>query len=459
MLALAALALPLLIQDKVSPLDITEIPIVYQTTGMAKVEVTSAVYKNVQGDARRVDFYLPAGHKKGAKLPAVVFCTQEAAKDWRGYQDWARLMAASGMVGVTAETRSASVTQDFGDLIAYLEEKGSEHDVDGAKLAIFAESANVQVGMPFVNGYQGRAIKCAVWVYGNGSSPVSIRKDIPILSLKAEDDNANFNNNIEQMWNLAKANAAPWTFEVVAKAPHAFEALDEKPTSVAAVGRIVRYCQEQLGVNHPIEPALPVTHHPGRPILTLTRSNRWADALPAIEALWKADGNDQVVANSLIQAFLAARKPQDAMIISTEAIAKWPASGQVWSARANALQANGDGAGVVAALEKAVAYGLDDPFTCLRLGVARLGQGQDLEAILPLVNAVRTFPGLSNAWYNLACAYSKTKQTDRALNALRRAIGTGRWTQAQLNGDVDFGNIRDDARFKELVATLPTGGN
>lgn len=58
-----------------------------------------------------------------------------------------------------------------------------------------------------------------------------------------------------------------------------------------------------------------------------------------------------------------------------------------------------------------------------------------------------------NARYNLACAYSLKKETDKALAELKKAVELN-FTYAQIDEDTDFDNIRDNETFKELAKKI-----
>jgi len=59
------------------------------------------------------------------------------------------------------------------------------------------------------------------------------------------------------------------------------------------------------------------------------------------------------------------------------------------------------------------------------------------------------------ALYNLACAYSLQKQTEKALKNLELAIRYGYRDRAHMEKDSDLDNIRDREAFKELLKGLP----
>jgi tetratricopeptide (TPR) repeat protein len=55
-------------------------------------------------------------------------------------------------------------------------------------------------------------------------------------------------------------------------------------------------------------------------------------------------------------------------------------------------------------------------------------------------------------FYNLACAYSKNNEKEQALEWLNKSIEVGFNQPQQLSVDPDLSTIRDDSRFKEIVA-------
>ena len=57
--------------------------------------------------------------------------------------------------------------------------------------------------------------------------------------------------------------------------------------------------------------------------------------------------------------------------------------------------------------------------------------------------------------YNVACSYALVGEPQKALDALDRAVGTGKGFRAWLEHDPDLDAIRDSPRFKEILARLP----
>src|SRR5215212_2745209 len=92
---------------RVSLRDLVMKPVVYSVAGMDKVSVkTNLKYTTVDNPNLLMDVYTPPGLAKGERRPAVIFIHGSAgaeakAKDWGIYISWGRLVAASGVVGVT----------------------------------------------------------------------------------------------------------------------------------------------------------------------------------------------------------------------------------------------------------------------------------------------------------------------------------------------------------------------
>lgn len=87
--------------------DLVMKPVVYSVPGMEQVPVkTNLKYTTIDNPDLLMDVYTPPGLAKGERRPAVLFIHGSAgaearAKDWGVYISWGRLVAASGMVGVT----------------------------------------------------------------------------------------------------------------------------------------------------------------------------------------------------------------------------------------------------------------------------------------------------------------------------------------------------------------------
>jgi len=57
--------------------------------------------------------------------------------------------------------------------------------------------------------------------------------------------------------------------------------------------------------------------------------------------------------------------------------------------------------------------------------------------------------------YNAACGYAIAGNSQKALDLLDRAVGTGKGFRAWMEHDPDLDAIRELPRFKEILARLP----
>jgi tetratricopeptide (TPR) repeat protein len=86
-----------------------------------------------------------------------------------------------------------------------------------------------------------------------------------------------------------------------------------------------------------------------------------------------------------------------------------------------------------------------------RLGVALQAMGKYEQAIEAYQHSTQTGSNPATM-YNLATAYSKTNNREKAFEWLRKAVAAGFAQVKQLETDADLATLRDDSRFKEVMA-------
>ena len=134
--------------------DLVMKPVVYSVPGMEKVEVRSNLkYTNVDNANLLMDVYTPPGLAKGERRPAVLFIhggagAESRPKDWGIYISWGRLVAASGMVGVTFTHRLGypkplmrESAADVEAAVAYVRANADTLGVDKERICLAAYSA------------------------------------------------------------------------------------------------------------------------------------------------------------------------------------------------------------------------------------------------------------------------------------------------------------------------------
>jgi len=185
-------------------------PIVYSVPGMDKVETRfNIVYRREGEDEMKMDIYIPPGLEAGARRPAVIFIhggplgknPSPGAKDWGVYRSYGRLMAASGLIGVTFDHRYVSMSvkdletsfADVEEAIRFVRANAASYQIDPERIALWVFSG----GGPHLSiGLRGEAtyIRCLVSFYAIlelsasaarlGESPQAMEKFSPLAWLK-----------------------------------------------------------------------------------------------------------------------------------------------------------------------------------------------------------------------------------------------------------------------------------
>jgi tetratricopeptide repeat protein len=114
----------------------------------------------------------------------------------------------------------------------------------------------------------------------------------------------------------------------------------------------------------------------------------------------------------------------------------------------------GDVDGAVAIYRELIAKDKTDSQAWLSLGLTTLAAKRYPDAIAALTQAANAEPIKGRAYYNLACAYALTGEKDKAIEAVGRAIEAGFRSKGNFEGDPDLKSIREDGRFRQLMASL-----
>jgi dienelactone hydrolase len=144
--------------------------------GMDRVSVVRDLpfAPDVSGNLR-LDLYKPAT-PSSAPLPIVLFVTGYSdigarkvfgrrIKDMAQYEDWARLVACSGLAAVTYENEEP--VRDLRSLLAYLAENAVTLGIDSRRIGLWSCSGNVPNALALLSAEHSDAgIRCAVLCYG-----------------------------------------------------------------------------------------------------------------------------------------------------------------------------------------------------------------------------------------------------------------------------------------------------
>jgi len=254
-------------------------PLVYRIAGMESVPVRrNVVYRERAGRPLGLDVYAP--RDASGAWPTVIFVigySDEgsvprfgcAFKEKESYVNWAQLVAASGMIGVTYE--NVEPAADAHAVIAYVCEHAAELGVDAQRIAVWACSGNVPVALSTLLADASVAISCAAFCYGlmfdvggttyvadaaklygfenpcAGKTVDDIADGTPLFVARAgRDELAHLNDTIDAFVARSLARNLPVTVVNHATGPHAFDVVDDSETSREIIRRILQFFRFHL---------------------------------------------------------------------------------------------------------------------------------------------------------------------------------------------------------------------
>lgn len=150
--------------------------VVYRVPQMDQVAVRQDVeYRSVNDVALGMDIYYPPGLDEGSQHPAIVFVFgyRDSAmlemlgsklKDIGQYVSWGELLAASGIVGITYETKEPH--SDVQELIEHIRRNAITLRIDPDRLGLWSCSGNVPTALSILMDESKDYLRCAVLYYG-----------------------------------------------------------------------------------------------------------------------------------------------------------------------------------------------------------------------------------------------------------------------------------------------------
>ncbi len=355
-------------------IDITKLGVVLKLPGMDEARVTSVDYTTVDGKTLRLNAYRPAGAPLETSLPAVVFINGIGSltlPDWGQYTGWARLAAASGLVGITYQTFVSSGTpyEDIvrasraqaGRMLEALRSRAGELGIDPERIAFWSCSANVMTGFPLAMETRPAGLRCAVFYYGD--APGTPRQDLPVLLVRAGLDSYQLNKAMERMAADALRVDVPVEMINVLEGNHGFDLIDDDEDSRAAMRATLEFLKVHLAAGAPARPEKPLTSRGLYARLAAGDTDAaWAAVRGRIAAM-RADTSDnpltyrEISTSGLLaiaRDLQADGKPDRAMEAFRMAAEAHPESPEPLAAVAEALEAAGRTGEALAAAEKAL---------------------------------------------------------------------------------------------------------
>lgn len=248
-------------------------PVVYRLPGMDSVNVRPNV---PYSGGLRMDLYYPP-EASSAPSPAVVIVLGYRDvevplpfgcqfREMEGNICWARLFAASGMIGVAYETRDPS--SDALAVLSHLRENAAGLGIDPARIGIWSASGNVPVALSAI--MQG-GIRCAALCYGftldlEGATAVAQSsaqfyfanpaagrgiEDLPpetalLLARAGKDQFPGLNSSMDAFAAAALRANLQLTLVNHPTGPHAFDLMDDSDASRDVIRAILDFLKRQL---------------------------------------------------------------------------------------------------------------------------------------------------------------------------------------------------------------------
>jgi hypothetical protein len=255
--------------------------VLYETPGTERATIRTGVeYATTPVGVQTLDIYYPPDWTGRTPTPAVLFVSGLSdigaqaflgcrINEMESYISWGRLIAASGLVGVTYTT-GADPAADTRAALVYLRAHGGRFCIDATRLGLWACSSHVPNALGQLME-QPQGIRCAVLCYGfmldlDGSTGVSearrtvpfanpaagrsvddLPPDVPLFIARAgQDANLHINDSIDGFLAHAVRRNLPVTFVNHHVGPHAFDLDHDSDTTRDIVRQILAFLQSQL---------------------------------------------------------------------------------------------------------------------------------------------------------------------------------------------------------------------
>jgi effector-binding domain-containing protein/dienelactone hydrolase len=254
-------------------------PVVYQVAGMDAVTVERDLPYHRDNRDLKLDVYRPHGSTLAARLPAVVFVIGYSDlgsermfgckfKDVEAYVSWAKLVAASGLIGITYLNHDP--VRDLDTVLLYIRQNAAALGIDEKRIGIWSCSGNVPAALGLLMAANRPAFKCAALLYGctldlDGSTGIAeaakswlfanptagrtvrdLSANVPLFIARAGRDSAEMNQTLDRFVSHAIAANLPVTVANHPTGPHAFDVLDASATSREIIRQILAFMRSHL---------------------------------------------------------------------------------------------------------------------------------------------------------------------------------------------------------------------
>ncbi|MBX7173345.1 MAG: tetratricopeptide repeat protein [Pyrinomonadaceae bacterium] len=443
-----------------SPLDGRNYGVVYDIPATKNVTVKTDV---PYAGNLTIDVYSPPNAKPNDRFPAVIFLNaigdapnQMKVKKWGIYSSFPRLVAAHGMIGISMDMDGGRIQENLKGLFDFLEKDGVKYGIDSTRLGVYAASANVTQGSIYLLGENvSKNIKAAVLYYG-GVPNSAFRRDLPVLFVIAEGDMVRNGQQYATLWQKVSESRAPWTVMFASRMPHAFDAFADNDESRRIIQQTIAFWKSNLE---------PVPQPSWKPSFAreIVASSYDADSQKTADLLskWIAQNPKDVVAYQQYGRVLSQlRRFDEANTAYEKALEYGGTDAGIYLGLAQMRFGQKRYEEAAANFAKAIEGGARNSQVYGQLAFTQMFLNRNEEAIKSYEKAFEAGipPGANTrgiAYYNMACAYVRLKQTDKAFEMLNKAVDEGFANRNTLETDEDMKPIREDSRFQQLLTRLP----
>ena len=411
------------------------------------------VYLKDDKGALHIDIYIPPKLKANERKPSIIFLNaigdepgERKVKSWGIYSSWPTLMAAYGYVGISMEADGSRIQESIKGLFNFLDKSGTAYNIDKDKLGVYAASANVRQSVNYLmSDSASKGIKAAVLYYGAAVGG-PFRKDLPVYFVIAEGDVRP--EAYAGLWNEVLKNNAPWTIKMGTAMPHAFDAFSDNDEARKIIKETISFWKNQLD---PV-PAPLFPHSKLRDVFGLLRMN--SPKAPELLKTIVDEHPDNMRLLSFYGDVLRQNgKTDEAEAVYKKVLAKNPHDIRIlisMAAISYSKDHKEEAEKYVKAAEQSEKFSSNN---YSNLGFFLLVAGKDKEAAYYYEKAIAKRPNGFD-FYNLACAYAKYGDKDKAFDALNKSLEYGYGSKQQIENDNDFTSIRTDNRYKQLIEKI-----
>ncbi len=253
-------------------------PVVYQIPGMEAVRIQRDLPYTSSNADLTMDLYRPPDSNAAAR-PAVVFLMGYSDlgaektfgckfKEMEAYIGWAKLVAASGLIGITYVNHDPML--DLDALFRHIRENAGTLGIDGKRIGVFSCSGNVPRALGALMQTEPLGLKCAALCYGYmldldgaahtaeaaktwrfanptaGKSVGDLPPDVPLFLARAGRDNPQLNETLDRFIAGALAANLPVTVANHPTGPHAFDIVDNSDSSREIIREILTFLRFHL---------------------------------------------------------------------------------------------------------------------------------------------------------------------------------------------------------------------